>query len=42
MELSEVVLRQRMVRHYSSHPLTPEVIERTLMVALCRRGTVYG
>jgi nitroreductase len=34
MEFSEVVRRRRMVRHYSSRPLAPEVIERVLASAL--------
>ena len=34
MEFSEVVRRRRMVRHYSSRPLSPEVIERVLASAL--------
>jgi len=34
VEFSEVVRRRRMVRHYSSHPLAPEVIERVLASAL--------
>jgi nitroreductase len=34
VEFSEVVRRRRMVRHYSSGPLAPEVIERVLANAL--------
>lgn len=34
VEFSEVVRRRRMVRHYSSRPLAPEVIERVLGNAL--------
>jgi nitroreductase len=34
MEFSEVIRRRRMVRHYSSRPLAPEVIERVLASAL--------
>lgn len=34
VEFSEVVRRRRMVRHYSSRPLAPEVIERVLANAL--------
>ena len=34
MEFSEVVRRRRMIRHYSSRPLAPAVIERVLANAL--------
>lgn len=34
MEFSEVIRRRRMIRHYSSRPLAPEVIERVLANAL--------
>jgi len=34
MEYSEVVRRRRMVRHYSSRALAPEVVERVLASAL--------
>jgi nitroreductase len=34
VEFSEVIRRRRMIRHYSSRPLDPEVIERVLANAL--------
>jgi nitroreductase len=34
VEFSEVIRRRRMIRHYSSRPLAPEVIERVLANAL--------
>lgn len=34
MEFSEVVRRRRMIRHYSSRALAPDVIERVLASAL--------
>lgn len=34
MEFSEVIRRRRMIRHYSSRPLAPEIIERVLANAL--------
>ena len=34
MELSEVLRRRRMVRHYTDQPLAPEVVERVLDSAL--------
>ena len=34
MEFSEVVRRRRMIRHYSSRPLDPEIIERVIANAL--------
>jgi hypothetical protein len=37
MEFSEVVRRRRMIRHYSSRLLAPEIIERVLASALRAR-----
>ena len=34
MELSDVLRRRRMIRHYSAEPLAPEVVERVLDSAL--------
>jgi nitroreductase len=34
VEFSEVIRRRRMIRHYSSRPLDPQVIERVLVNAL--------
>ncbi|SRR5258708_2155437 len=40
MEFSEVVLKRRMVRHFTSEPVAPEVIER--MLALARHAPSAG
>src|SRR5450755_3718007 len=42
MEFSEVVRRRRMIRHYSSRPLAPEVIERVLANALRAPSAGYA